>query len=130
LLNCNVPERPTRSVRCVRAGTVGKRASQAQAGGRRSGLVSPAAASALAVLDVTTRRRAYQHEDPPWHYVTVSPPALLGARKIRVSRRPLSAMIIIISLQTLSEAERQLSASGRPSSPTCSRNPVREEVFP
>jgi hypothetical protein len=29
------------------------------------------------------RRRAYEHEDPPWHYVTVSPPVLLGARKGR-----------------------------------------------
>jgi hypothetical protein len=29
------------------------------------------------------RRRAYEHEDPPWHYVTVSPPVLLGARMIR-----------------------------------------------
>ena len=27
------------------------------------------------------RRRAYEHEETPWHYVTVSPPALLGARK-------------------------------------------------
>src|ERR1700746_3024570 len=25
------------------------------------------------------RRRAYEHEGTPWHYVTVSPPALLGA---------------------------------------------------
>ena len=31
------------------------------------------------------RRRAYEHEDPPWHYVTASPPALLGAHN-----RPLS----------------------------------------
>jgi len=23
---------------------------------------------------------AYEHEERPWHYVTVSPPALLGAR--------------------------------------------------
>ena len=27
------------------------------------------------------RRRAYEHEETPWHYVTVSPPVLLGARK-------------------------------------------------
>src|SRR6266487_53545 len=27
------------------------------------------------------RRRAYEHEETPWHYVTVSPPALLGARE-------------------------------------------------
>src|SRR5208282_86748 len=27
------------------------------------------------------RRRAYEHQDPPWPYVTVSPPALLGARE-------------------------------------------------
>jgi len=27
------------------------------------------------------RRRAYEHEETPWPYVTVSPPALLGARK-------------------------------------------------
>ena len=26
------------------------------------------------------RRRAYEHEEPPWHYVTVLPPVLLGAR--------------------------------------------------
>src|SRR5579859_5796654 len=26
------------------------------------------------------RRRAYEHEQTPWHYVTVSPPALLGAQ--------------------------------------------------
>ena len=26
------------------------------------------------------RRRAYEHEETPSHYVTVSPPALLGAR--------------------------------------------------
>jgi hypothetical protein len=31
------------------------------------------------------RQRAYEHEDPPWHYVTVSPPALLGAGKTEVS---------------------------------------------
>jgi hypothetical protein len=24
---------------------------------------------------------SYEHEDPPWHYVTVSPPVLLGARE-------------------------------------------------
>jgi hypothetical protein len=27
------------------------------------------------------RRRAYELEETPWHYVTVSPPILLGARK-------------------------------------------------
>src|SRR6266496_2510462 len=27
------------------------------------------------------RRRAYEHEETPWHYVTVSPPVLLGARE-------------------------------------------------
>src|SRR3954451_20851978 len=26
------------------------------------------------------QRRAYEHEETPWHYVTVPPPALLGAR--------------------------------------------------
>ena len=29
------------------------------------------------------RRRAYERDDPPWHYVTVSPPALLSAREVR-----------------------------------------------
>jgi hypothetical protein len=33
------------------------------------------------------RRRAYEHEDPPWHFVTVSPPALRGARKDRATGR-------------------------------------------
>ena len=28
------------------------------------------------------RRRAYEHEEIPWHYVMVSPPVLLGARII------------------------------------------------
>ena len=32
------------------------------------------------------RLKAYEHEDPPWHYVTVSPPALLGARTIEANR--------------------------------------------
>jgi hypothetical protein len=32
------------------------------------------------------RRRAYEQEDPPWHYVTVSPPVLLGARKPEARR--------------------------------------------
>src|SRR3954447_20103819 len=27
------------------------------------------------------RRRAYEHEETPWHYVTVPPPVLLGARE-------------------------------------------------
>ena len=27
------------------------------------------------------RRRAYEHEETPWHYVTVSPAALRGARE-------------------------------------------------
>jgi hypothetical protein len=26
---------------------------------------------------------SYEHEDPPWRYVTVPPPVLLGARKDR-----------------------------------------------
>src|SRR5690242_18218852 len=34
------------------------------------------------------RRRPYEHEETPWHYVTVSPPVLLGARKtLSVLRR-------------------------------------------
>jgi hypothetical protein len=28
-----------------------------------------------------SRRRAYEHEETQWHYVTVSPPALLSARE-------------------------------------------------
>jgi hypothetical protein len=31
------------------------------------------------------RRPAYEHEDPPWLYLTVSPPVLLGARKMQVN---------------------------------------------
>jgi hypothetical protein len=34
------------------------------------------------------QRRAYEQQDPPWRYVTVSPPVLLGARKPEASRDP------------------------------------------
>jgi hypothetical protein len=33
------------------------------------------------------QRRAYEHEDQPWTYVTVSPPILLGAQMIEVKCR-------------------------------------------
>src|SRR6185436_11077519 len=33
------------------------------------------------------RRRAYEHEETPWHYVTVSPPVLLGARENLIEAR-------------------------------------------
>ncbi len=33
------------------------------------------------------RRRAYEQQDPPWHYVTVSPPVLLGARNAEARDR-------------------------------------------
>src|SRR6266851_208705 len=57
--------------------------------GLRRRAFPPDAASLLPGLLAATRtrthtgkrRRAYEREDPPWHYVTVSPPALLGARK-------------------------------------------------
>src|ERR1700756_1367886 len=45
------------------------------------------------------RRRAYEHEDPPWHYVTASPPALLGAHN-----RPLPLITRTLSCGTQDSA--------------------------
>ena len=32
------------------------------------------------------RRRAFEHEETPWYYVTVSPPALLGHERCRLEQ--------------------------------------------
>ncbi len=53
------------------------------------------------------RRRAYEHEDPPWPYVTVSPPALLGARIAEASiYAPRDAGKTTVAIHFLAELSR------------------------
>jgi len=46
-----------------------------------AGMLAGAFMVVRAATQAGRRRRAYEYEDPPWHYVTVSPPVLLGARE-------------------------------------------------